>query len=46
MKKYHWQSNTMGNLVPNLWEVIAQIFESWFVYHTLDLKWTYSRNGF
>jgi hypothetical protein len=29
----------MGNIVATKREVIAQIFESLFKYHTLDLKW-------
>ena len=43
---YKWQSVTMGNIVPNLREVLRQIYESWTVYHILDVKWKYNRKGF
>lgn len=45
-RKYKWMSLTMGNIVTNIWQVIAQIFESLIVYHTLDLKWRYNKNGY
>ena len=38
LKKWY-QSNAMGNIVPSFFEVILQVFESLFKYHTLDLKW-------
>ena len=37
MKMYH--SKTMGNIVATRREVIAQILESLFKFHTLDIKW-------
>ena len=43
---YKWQSLTMGNIVPNIWCVIRQVFESLFVFHTLDIKWKYNKEGF
>jgi hypothetical protein len=39
MKKYEWESQTMGNIVKNFGEVLKQIWESLTKYHTLDLKW-------
>lgn len=44
--KLHYQSLTMGNLLPTFPEVIKQIFESLFKYRTLDLKWKYRKEGF
>ena len=44
--KLHYQSLTMGNLVSNPFQVIKQVFESLFKYHTLDLKWKYRKEGF
>ena len=46
MKKYKWQSLTMGNIVENFGDVIRQIRESLIRYHTLDIKWKYNKNGF
>ena len=43
---YHWQSATMGNIVPALGDVVRQVFESLFKYHTIDIKWQYCRKGF
>ena len=43
---YKWQSVTMGNLVTNFGEVIRQAFESLFIFHTLDIKWKYRKEGF
>ena len=34
-----YQSNTTGKIVPSIFEVFAQVFESLFKYHTIDLKW-------
>ena len=34
-----WMSLTMGNVVNNFKEVICQVFESFFKYHTIDVKW-------
>ena len=45
-KKYKWLSLTMGNVVENFWQVIKQVFESLFIYRTLDVKWKYNKNGF
>ena len=38
-KKKMWMSLTMGNIVDTFGEVILQIFESLFKYHTIDIKW-------
>lgn len=38
-KKKMWMSLTMGNIVDTFGEVIFQIFESFFKYHTIDIKW-------
>lgn len=46
VKTYKWQSLTMGNIVENFGDVLKQIWESLVVYHALDLKWKYNRNGF
>ena len=46
MSKYKWQSLTMGNIVETFDDVLKQVWESLVVYHTLDLKWKYNRNGF
>ena len=46
MKKYKWQSKTMGNLVETFSDVIRQVWESLIRYHVLDIKWKYNRNGF
>lgn len=43
---YKWQSVTMGNLVTNFGEVIRQAWESWTIFHTLDIKWKYNKKGF
>lgn len=43
---YKWQSQIMGNIVQNFGEVIKQVFESLFRYHTLDIKWEYRKKGF
>ena len=34
-----YQSITMGNFVDTRREVIAQVFESLFRFHALDLRW-------
>ena len=34
-----YQSKTMGNIVPSFFDVILQVFESLFKFHTLDLRW-------
>ena len=34
-----YQSETMGNIVPSIREVFAQVFESLFKHRTLDLRW-------
>ena len=46
MSKYKWYSKTMGNIVETFGEVIRQAWESLIYYHTLDIKWTYNKNGF
>ena len=46
MKRYKWQSMTMGNIVETFGDVLKQVWESLIKYHTLDLKWKYNRNGF
>lgn len=38
MRRYY-QSLTMGNIVLTKRELIAQVFESLFRCHTLDLRW-------
>lgn len=38
LKKWY-QSETMGNIVPSIIGVFAQVFESLFKFHTLDLRW-------
>lgn len=38
MKKYY-QSLTMGNIVLSKRELIAQVFESLFRCHVLDVRW-------
>lgn len=43
---YKWQSQTMGNIVENFWEVLKQVWESLIKYRTFDIKWKYNRNGF
>ena len=43
---YKWQSLTMGNIVENFGDVIRQVIESLFIYHTLDIKWKYKKEGF
>lgn len=43
---YKWQSMTVGNIVENFGDVIRQMWESWKVYHILDIKWKYNRKGF
>lgn len=49
MKKQHqkrmWMSLTMGNVVDTFGEVICQVFESLFKYHTLDIKWKYYKEN-
>lgn len=35
----YWISMTMGNIVNSRWEIIKQVFESLFKYHTIDIKW-------
>lgn len=42
---YKWKSKKCGNVVTNFKEVIKQVFESLFVFHTLDLKWEYAARG-
>lgn len=39
VKVKYYQSETMGNIVRTRREVIAQVFESLFKFHTWDLKW-------
>jgi hypothetical protein len=46
MKKYKWQSMTMGNIVETFRDVVRQVWESLVYFHTLDIKWKYNRNGF
>ena len=38
-KKQMYMSLTMGNVVEGFSGVIKQVFESLFVYHTIDIKW-------
>ncbi len=38
MKK-NYQSQTMGNIVENRLQILAQIFESLFKYKTADFRW-------
>ena len=38
MKKYY-QSLTMGNIVENRLQILAQILESLFKYKTADFRW-------
>jgi hypothetical protein len=46
IKTYKWQSLTMGNFVTNFAEVVRQAWESWTIFHILDIRWKYNRNGF
>lgn len=39
MKTKEWMSMTMGNIVSSRREIIKQVFESLFKYHTIDIKW-------
>lgn len=43
---YKWFSKTIGNIVENFGDVLKQVWESLVVYHTLDIKWEYNKNGF
>lgn len=43
---YKWHSITMGNIVPTFADVVRQAWESWTVFHTLDIRWQYNRKGF
>ena len=45
-KTYKWQSQTIGNIVENFGDVLKQVWESLVVYHILDIKWEYNKNGF
>ena len=43
---YKWFSKTIGNIVENFGDVLKQVWESLVVYHILDIKWEYNKNGF
>jgi hypothetical protein len=43
---YKWQSQTMGNIVCTLGEVVRQAWGSLIHYHTLDLRWSYNKRGY
>lgn len=43
---YKWMSRTMGNIVPTFADVIHQAWDSLIHYHTLDIRWSYCKEGF
>ena len=44
--KYHWQSATMGNIVPAFGDVLRQAWDGLIHYHTIDIRWHYCREGY
>ena len=44
--KYRYYSETMGNVVPTLFDVVKQAIESYKHFKVVDLKWKYNRKGF
>lgn len=43
--KYHWISNTTGELQANIWGVIKTTISDLFRYHVLN-TWKYNKGGF
>lgn len=43
---YKWMSLTMGNIVPTLGDVIRQAWDSLIHYHTIDIRWSYCKEGY
>lgn len=44
--RHKWQSVTCGNIVDTFGEVVHQAWDCLINYHTIDIRWRYSRKGF
>lgn len=43
---YKWQSVITGEIVENFWQVLKRVWGDLRIYHIVNIRWKYNKEGF